>query len=345
MAEPIKLCDTKCMSEAEWLACRMHGPKGDIPYTVGGSDVAAIFGVSPWVTPKELWLIKKGRLKPPPKDNPLQLELGHLLEPVVARLYELKTNNTVINDTYLYQHADHKYALANFDRRIIRKEDGEKGILECKSTSHFKADAWKDGACPLYYELQLRFYLAVADVSFGDFGALWGNNPDNDFAMPRITRDKVWEDQIFERCDEFIWSLKRDKEPTMDDIAPKLALESLAKIYGAGDANLPTLKLPKTYEADLRKIAQLQKTSSERKKEAEQMEDEAEALSVQIAEYMKQHEHAVLETTDDKLLIDFVTKRKTLADAKALKERHPLVFDDVKKISESRKVKVKVAAV
>ena len=64
MAKPIILCDTAGMANDRWLECRMHGPKGDIPYTVGGSDVAAIFGVSPWTTPMELWLIKKGRMKP-----------------------------------------------------------------------------------------------------------------------------------------------------------------------------------------------------------------------------------------------------------------------------------------
>ena len=45
MAKPIILCDTAGMTNDRWLECRMHGPKGDIPYTVGGSDVAAIFGV------------------------------------------------------------------------------------------------------------------------------------------------------------------------------------------------------------------------------------------------------------------------------------------------------------
>lgn len=42
MAKPIILCDTVGMTNDRWLECRMHGPKGDIPYTVGGSDVAAI---------------------------------------------------------------------------------------------------------------------------------------------------------------------------------------------------------------------------------------------------------------------------------------------------------------
>ena len=77
MSEPVILCDTKGMTNEEWLKARMHGPKGNIPYTVGGSDVAAIFGVSPWTSPLELWLIKKGRMKPKEKENAAQLQMGH----------------------------------------------------------------------------------------------------------------------------------------------------------------------------------------------------------------------------------------------------------------------------
>ena len=40
MAAPNILCDTAGMTNAQWLAARMHGPSGKIPYTVGGSDVA-----------------------------------------------------------------------------------------------------------------------------------------------------------------------------------------------------------------------------------------------------------------------------------------------------------------
>ena len=66
MAAPNILCDCTGMSRTRWLECRAHGPKGDIEYTVGGSDVAVIFGLSPWTTPLELWMIKKGRMKPKP---------------------------------------------------------------------------------------------------------------------------------------------------------------------------------------------------------------------------------------------------------------------------------------
>ena len=107
MAAPNILCDTAGMTNAQWLAARMHGPSGKIPYTVGGSDVAAVFGVSPWTTPLELWMIKKGRMKPPAKSNANQLEMGHLLEPIAAHWYAKKTGNRVYEDTNLYQHADH----------------------------------------------------------------------------------------------------------------------------------------------------------------------------------------------------------------------------------------------
>lgn len=342
MSAPIILCDTAGMTRERWLECREHGPKGDIPYTVGGSDVAAIFGVSPWVTPLELWMIKKGKMKPAEKANAAQLEMGHLLEPIAAYWYAQKTGDTVTDDTNLYQHADHPYALADFDRRFTRSTDGEPGILECKSCSYHKAGDWLDGRYPLYYEFQLRYYLAVADVDIGAFSAIWGNNPDNDLATPRITRDKAKEDIIFERLEEWIWSLEHDKPPTMDGVAPKLALESLARIYGSGKPALPTIEFTKKYEKPLRSIASLQEKIAECNAEIKKYEAEVQAHSVRIAELMKDHEHGILETTTDKLLIDFVSKTSKRTDTQKLKKEYPKVYDEVVKPSESRKLKVSV---
>ena len=343
MAAPILLCDTAGMSNERWLECRAHGPKGNIPYTVGGSDVASIFGVSPWVTPLELWRIKKGLMKTPPKLNPDTLEMGHMLEPIAAHWYAKKTGNTVINDTNMYQHADFPFALADFDRRFIRASDGEKGILECKSCSWRVAREWDDGHYPYNYELQLRFYLAVADVNHGAFAAVWGNNPDNDFAMPTLERDKVLEDMIFGRLEEWIWSLENDKPPTMADVEPSLALKSLAKIYPQSDPSKPTIEFPLKYEAKLRRMIALQSEIGDHQEEVKKLTKELEALSVRFAEMMMDHEHGVLETTSDKLLIDFVTKTSRRTDTDALKKNHPAVYEDVMKTSLSRKLKVSAA--
>lgn len=342
MSAPIILCDTAGMTNERWLECRAHGPKGDIEYTVGGSDVATIFGVSPWTTPLELWMIKKGRMKPASKPNSLQLEMGHLLEPIAAHFYAVKTGNTVTDDTYMYQHADHPYALADFDRRFTRASDGEPGILECKSCTYRHASDWADGTFPLYYELQLRFYLAVADVNIGAFSAVWGNNPDSDMATPEITRDKAKEDMIFERLDEWIWSLKNDKPPTMAGIAPKLALESLARIYDASNPALPTVELPSKCEKQLRRILHLQDQIKNCNAEIKTYEKEVQAHTARIAELMKDHEHGVLETTSDNLLIDFATKFTSRTDTTALKKNYPTVYAEVQKTSSSRSMKVSV---
>ena len=187
-----------------------------------------------------------------------------------------------------------------------------------------------------------QYYLAVADVEIGAFSTIWGNNPEHDLAMPALTRDRAKEDMIFQRLEEWIWSLEHDKPPTMADVKPALALESLARIYGASQPGLPTIEFPAKYEKALRQIALLQGKISDCNAEIKTYEREIAAHSVRIAELMQAHEHGVLSTTGDKLLIDFVTKTTKRPDSKLLKEKYPTVYADVLKTSESRKLKVSV---
>lgn len=342
MAAPNILCDCTGMTNEMWLKCREHGPKGNIEYTVGGSDVATIFGLSPWTTPLELWMVKKGRMKPKSLPNPDQLAMGHMLEPIAAHFYAQRTGNTVTDDNYLYQHATLEYALANIDRRYTRKEDGEGGVLECKSLTYHKAADWADGAIPIYYELQLRYYLAVLDEKHGAFSALWGNNPENDLATPHIERVQAKEDIIFEKLDRWIWSLRHDKPPTMEDVQPQLAMDALARIYGAGKKGLPTIEFPRKYEPQLRKIAALQEENAQLKGAIKKNEEAIEAHSVRIAELMKEHEHGILTTTTDKLLVDFVTSTSRRVSSEYLKQNYPSIYEEARKPSKNRKVKVTI---
>ena len=342
MAAPNILCDCTGMTNEMWLKCREHGPKGNIEYTVGGSDVATIFGLSPWTTPLELWMVKKGRMKPKSPPNPDQLAMGHMLEPIAAHFYAQRTGNTVTDDNYLYQHATLEYALANIDRRYTRKEDGEGGVLECKSLTYHKAAHWADGAIPIYYELQLRYYLAVLDEKHGAFSALWGNNPENDLATPHIERVQAKEDIIFEKLDRWIWSLRHDKPPTMEDVQPQLAMDALARIYGAGKKGLPTIEFPRKYEPQLRKIAALQEENAQLKGAIKKNEEAIEAHSVRIAELMKEHEHGILTTTTDKLLVDFVTSTSRRVSSEYLKQNYPSIYEEARKPSKNRKVKVTI---
>ena len=217
--------------------------------------------------------------------------------------------------------------------------------MECKSCTYHKAGDWADGAYPIHYEVQLRYYLAVRNVNFGAFSALWGNNPDFDLATPTLIRDKEKEDIIFERLDQWIWSLRNDKPPAMTEVAPKLALEALAHICGPSQKALPTIEFPLKYEKSLRGIVALQDENAALRQQMKENEAKIEAYSVRIAELMKAHEHGVLTTTKDKLLVDFVTKTTHRVDSGYLKKEHPSIYAAALKASESRKVKVSVEPV
>ena len=182
-------------------------------------------------------------------------------------------------------------------------------------------------------------YTCSANTEIFDFvGMIFPDSEGGSTGDADLDREKA----ELERLEEWIWSLENDKPPTMSGVAPKLALESLAKIYGPSIKGLPTLEFSGKYEPALRRIAVLQDKIRECDQEKKNFEKEVEAHSVRIAEIMREHEHAVLETTGDKLLIDFVTRTTRRPDSKALKEKYPAVYSEVLKASESRKVKVTV---
>lgn len=67
-----------------------------------------------------------------------------------------------------------------------------------------------------------------------------------------------------------------------------------------------------------------------------------EAHSVRIAELMKEHEHGILTTTTDKLLVDFVTSTSRRVSSEYLKQNYPSIYEEARKPSKNRKVKVTI---
>ena len=82
--EPKVLVSTENLTEQEWLAYRRRG--------IGGSDVAAILGISPFRTARDLYDDKLNIASvADDAGNWVALEMGHLLEPLVARIFAKKT--------------------------------------------------------------------------------------------------------------------------------------------------------------------------------------------------------------------------------------------------------------
>lgn len=137
----------KDMSRDEWLKLRRR--------TIGGSDAAAIVGLSRWASPYSVWAEKTGRLAEP-EDNEA-MRLGRDLEDYVAHRWAEATGKKVRRLPEMLYSAEYPFAHANIDRLVV----GENAGLECKTTSAFDLAEFEGVEFPVRYYAQCVHYLAV----------------------------------------------------------------------------------------------------------------------------------------------------------------------------------------
>ena len=125
--QPLVLTDTANLSESEWLAYRRRG--------IGGSDVAAIFGISPWRTARDLYYDKLDiAVVEDEESNWVALEMGRLLEPLVAKIFQHKTGYQIYQVKKMFQHPLYSWMLADVDY-FVELPDGSTAILEIKTSA------------------------------------------------------------------------------------------------------------------------------------------------------------------------------------------------------------------
>ena len=338
MSAPKLLCNTKDMDRKQWLSCRKHGPNGDIPFTLGGSDIATVFGLNPWQTPLELFMEKRDLLAPNEEENVKQKQIGRLLEPVVADVFAMETDSEIIEDYGMYQHADYPFAIADID--YLYRQGVTEGVLECKSTTYHKAGDYQNDCTPIHYELQVRFYLEVRQYETGELACLWGNNPDTDFVHRTIHYDKYISQEIFEGAKEFIHRLENNDPPPMDGIPSKLAIKALNRIYDNVKDN-PPVEFSSVHEPALREIMNLQKQKLALQQQIDRLTQSIDALSVPFRELLKDNTHGRLSIPNGSILVDFAQKSRRLVDNKKLQKEYPDIYKEVQKISVTRPFKVK----
>ena len=271
MARPIDKGDTSTMTGAQFTVSRFHGPQGDVDITIGGSDMSSVYNISPWRTATELWRTKRDAFlkfngKPSNVPMPVFTEeenvtakaLGHLYEPYVGQVFKKKMEadgHTValITDKHTYQCGElltdadgfpvedangdpvlkYPFALANVDGLPI--VDGEQVLLECKTTSssNFETIAeWKRGVVPPYYDVQVRWYMAIMDIDVAYIVCTWSLS-EADCAIIRIDRDRVFEAEMLQKVSDFVQSIRDGIEPDPDEDNPALLQKYYTKLYGA----------------------------------------------------------------------------------------------------------------
>ena len=99
---PSVLVSTEGLPEKDWLEYRRRG--------IGGSDAAAILGISPFATARDLYYDK---LKIVPFDdsesNWVAKKMGHLLEDLVAEIFHVKTGYRIYQIKKMFYHPMHTF--------------------------------------------------------------------------------------------------------------------------------------------------------------------------------------------------------------------------------------------
>ena len=170
--QPEVLVDTADLSREDWLNYRRLG--------IGGSDAAAIMGLSPFATIRDLYFDKIGvtPVIEEEEENWVAKEVGHRLEDLVAMIFAKKTGLEVFPVRKMFRHPLYPFMLADVDY-FIRFPDGSIGILECKTCNYNAKDKWADDGIPENYVLQVRHYLAVMNMNkaYLSCGSLKGIGP------------------------------------------------------------------------------------------------------------------------------------------------------------------------
>lgn len=219
----LRLVETKDLSREDWLEVRKNG--------IGGSDAAAAVGLSPYMSPLELWLIKTGRdanlPKPNSDDTTEPVYWGVLLEPIVAASYTKQTGNKVRRVNAVLRHPTIPFMLANVDREVVGNRDVQ--LLECKTAGEFGARLWRGGV-PEYVQLQVQHQLAVTGKSAADVAVLLCGQK---LEVHRVARDDALIARLIELEAAFWRFVETDTPPPPD--GSESAERALRCLYpGAG---------------------------------------------------------------------------------------------------------------
>lgn len=139
----------------DWAAARAR--------RIGGSEIAAVLGVSPWESYFGLWHRKVGNLGP--IDDTLLLRMGRRMEPVIADEYAYQHPECELRDCGTYVHPERPWQLISPDRVRVDRDTGDWIPVEIKHP-HPDEQWGRSGTddIPVYYQAQVQQAMDVLGV-------------------------------------------------------------------------------------------------------------------------------------------------------------------------------------
>jgi predicted phage-related endonuclease len=269
---------------------------------LGGSDAAAVIGVSPWATPVELWMQKTGRA---PRAEPDQVQQkrydrGHKLEPFIRdmavdklRDMGLTVELVACNERYVDPEYGFMSCEIDFEVRLTGaiviggREvifDGEHVNADAKSVTGFARKKWGEEDTedvPIEYAAQFmfglmvtkrRFCLVAALRSFDDVDVYWTVRDDETIAGMRSKLAEFWTSHVLP-----------DVPPDplrFDDIKALFPVDD-GTAREASELIVDAVHKLKTVKADIKRL-----------------EEAEEALTFEIAEFISPHARLVWQGAD-----------------------------------------------
>lgn len=197
------MTDDRIMTDdrSDWLEWRRGG--------IGGSDVAAVLGISPFASPWSTWADKLGLLPPEPESE--QMAAGRWLEAAIGPWFTHETGLDVAGEQTWCTHREHDHHRATVDGFVVDgcatpagfdDEGGlpALGLLEIKVTGpgrrwdHLPEDKQAQGQWQMHVTGLDRVWFAVLMGRRLDIHELKRDQADIDFMVDRV--DAFWSDHV-----------------------------------------------------------------------------------------------------------------------------------------------------
>ena len=197
-------------SHEHWLELRSKN--------LNSTDIAVLFGCSPYMTLFELWHLKKGNIQPNFEVNERMKWGNRLQDPIAYGVAEDKGWKVRKKTEYVYD--SYLKLGSSFDFAVMGNAlQGEVALLEIKNVDAmaFKQgwEQYDDGTleAPLHIELQVAHQMMIADLNKCYIAALVGGN-----TAVILERDRHYEFErkIMQKSKEFWLSIDNNIEPKPD---------------------------------------------------------------------------------------------------------------------------------
>jgi putative phage-type endonuclease len=283
---------------------------------IGGSDIAAILGISKWKTAYGLWLDKTGQAEDEPSSEQRErvLARGKRLEPVVLDMLAEETGIEITARNQRYIDADLPFLACEIDA-----ESGDTNI-EIKTVHPFAARDWGDEGTdeiPVYYTAQVMHGLAITRRRECIVAALIGAD---DLRIHRVEYDAEAAELIRDKARWFwtdcVLGGVAPEPASLDDVRRMFARDTGSEIVASGDVRSAVLRLKGISE------------------QVKMLESEADELKTSVQAYIGTN--AVLIGLDGKKIATWKTQQRSALDQKALAAAHPEIVEQFKRVSESR---------